>query len=46
MSSWYKTVKNANKNQPSSIYNYSFHAILSIKKVRDTHKNCAIKTLL
>ena len=29
ISSWYKIVKNTNKNQPPSRYNYSFHAIVS-----------------
>ena len=33
ISYWYKLVKNANKNQQSSIYNYSFYATLPTKEM-------------
>ena len=32
ISSWCKIVKNTNKNQPSSRYNYSFHATKRTKE--------------
>ena len=32
ISSWCKIVKNTNKNQPSSRYNYSFHATKCTKE--------------
>ena len=35
ISSWYKLIKNTNKNQPSSRYNYSFYATLCTKKMQD-----------
>ena len=33
ISYWYKLVKNANKNQQWSIYNYSFYATLPTKEM-------------
>ena len=33
ISSCYKLVKNTNKNQPSSIYNFIFYATLRTKKM-------------
>ena len=33
ISSWYKIVKNTNKNQPVSRYKYNFHATLRTKKM-------------
>ena len=32
ISSWYKIVKSTNKNQPSTRYNYSFHATVRTKE--------------
>ena len=35
ISSWYKIVKNTNKNQAYRRYDYSFHATLHIKKMQN-----------
>ena len=35
ISSWYKIVKNTNKNQTFRRYDYSFHATLHIKKMQN-----------
>ena len=37
ISSWYKILKNADRNQPSSRYNYSFYATLGTSKENVRH---------
>ena len=45
ISSWYKIVKSTNKNQPSTRYNYSFHATVHTKEnVRPDIISSTVKT--
>ena len=45
ISSWYKIVKSTNKNQPSTRYNYSFHATVRTKEnVRLDITSSTVKT--